>query len=146
MACGGQSRVRVQRMTIRKQGAWGLWWLVLITFGIYYLVWYGRINRELFAVLGRPVESDGMWWSQFIPVYGLIGAWRTAKRVNEAHTKVGSPTRIGPFMAAVVSPIWFGSHTRYVQRRVNVLHDVVASHMVRDSGTPAVLDGPETRG
>ena len=36
---------------VRKQGAWGLSWLCLISFGIYYFIWYDRINRELSAVL-----------------------------------------------------------------------------------------------
>jgi len=45
----------------RKQGAWGLWWLCLITLGIYYLVWYGRINSELGRVLNEPLPANGNW-------------------------------------------------------------------------------------
>lgn len=47
---------------IRKQGAWGLWWLTVITFGIYYLVWYDRIGGELAAtagVSGKPGPGGG---------------------------------------------------------------------------------------
>lgn len=116
---------------VRKQGAWGLWWLVVITFGINYFVWYARINRELAAVLQTEVPSDGEWWSQLIPVYGVIGLARTAKRVNAAHAAVGSPTRVGVFVTWFWATIWFGSQTRYLQRRLNTLHDVLAGRASR---------------
>jgi len=116
---------------IRKQGAWGLWWLVVITFGIYYYVWYARINRELAAVLRTEVPSDGQWWSQLIPIYSLVGLARTAKRVNAAHAAVGSPTRVGVFVTWFWATGWFASQTRYLQRRINILHDVHAAMSAR---------------
>jgi hypothetical protein len=116
---------------VRKQGAWGLWWLVGITFGIYYYVWYARINRELAAVLRTEVPSDGQWWSQLIPIYNLIGLARTAKRVNAAHAEAGSPTRVGIFVTWFWAPAWFASQTRYLQRRINILHDVLAGRAAR---------------
>jgi hypothetical protein len=115
---------------IRKQGPWGLWWLTGLTFGIYYVVWYHRINRELCSVLGRDVPADGQWWSQLVPVYGLVGLARTAGRVNAAHAAVGSPTRVGSFMTWFLAPMWFGSQTRYLQRRINILHDISAAKSV----------------
>lgn len=114
-------------MDIRKQGAWGLWWLTIITFSVYYYIWYHRINRDLFSVTGAAAEGNGAWWSQIIPFYNLYALSKTAKRVNAAHAQVGSPTRISPVMTWLWAPAWFGSHTRYVQRRMNILHDVQAS-------------------
>lgn len=120
-----------QAPLIRKQGAWGLWWLVLITCGIYYYVWYARINRELAVVLRHDVPADGQWWCQLVPVYNLVGLARTAKRVNVAHAAVGSPTRVGVFVTWFWATWWFASQTRYLQRRINILHDILASHSVR---------------
>ncbi|WP_261561762.1 hypothetical protein [Frankia tisae] len=51
----------------RKQGAWGLWWLCVITFSIYYFIWYARINSELSAILGQPRRANSQWWNQIIP-------------------------------------------------------------------------------
>ncbi|MGW5151317.1 hypothetical protein [Rhodococcus koreensis] len=113
---------------IRKQGAWGLWWLTVITFGIYYLVWYDRIGGELAATAGISREGWTRWWSQLIPIYGLIGLSRTAKRLNQAHTQAGSSTRVSPVVTWLWAPIWFGSHTRYLQRRINILVDIYSSH------------------
>lgn len=119
---------------VRKQGAWGLWWLCLITFGIYYFVWYHRINREICSVLGRPVPMNGQWWNQLIPIWGWVGLGATAKRLNAAHAAVGSPTRVSVFVTWFWAPGWFASQTRYLQRRLNILHDVIAG---RAAQTPA---------
>jgi len=116
---------------VRKQGPWGLWWLTGITLAVYYFIWYGRINRELCAVLNKDVPTDGRWWAQLIPIYNLIGLARTADRVNAAHAAVGSPTRVGSFMTWFLAPAWFGSQTRYLQRRINILHDTIAARAVR---------------
>ncbi|MGI8880411.1 MAG: hypothetical protein ACR2KJ_07890 [Jatrophihabitans sp.] len=114
----------------RKQGAWALWWLCAITIGIYYLVWYGRINKELAAILGQPVSVTSHWWAQLIPIMNLVGLGHTANLLNAAHSRVGSPTRVGSFTTWFWAPAWFGSQIRYLQRRINVLHDVMASHAV----------------
>ena len=113
---------------VRKQSAWGLWWLCVITFSVYYLIWFERINRELCALLRTPVPANGRWWSQLIPIYNLVGLACTAKRLNAAHGAVGSPTRVGVFVTWFWAPSWFASQTRYLQRRMNILHDVLASH------------------
>lgn len=119
---------------VRKQGAWGLWWLCLITLGIYYYVWYHRINKELAVVLRTPAPANGQWWNQLIPIWNLVGLGATAKRLNAAHAALGSPTRVGLFVTWFWAPGWFASQTRYLQRRLNILHDVLASHAVRGQG------------
>lgn len=82
---------------LSKRNAFGTWLLVGLTLGIYALVMYERLNRELATPPGparlrtRPAWSR--WWSQFIPIYGIIGIHRTVKRLNErVKHKVISPT------------------------------------------------------
>ena len=116
---------------IRKQGAWGLWWLTVITFSVYYLVWYDRINSELAAFTGSERKAWTRWWSQLIPVYGLIGLSRTAKRLNAAHASVNSSTHVSPVVTWLWATIWFNSQTRYLQRRVNTLAEIHSSHSIR---------------
>lgn len=119
------------QIPIRKQGAWGLWWLCVITVGIYWFVWYDRVNKELAAFVGVEREGWSQWWSQLIPFFNLVALSRTAKRLNDAHRLVGSPTQVSPVMTWLWSGIWFGSTPRYVQRRVNTLSDIQASHAVQ---------------
>jgi hypothetical protein len=77
---------------VRKQGAWGLWWLTVITLTVYYFFWYHRVNKELAGWLNVRQGAKCAWWSQLIPFLNLVGLSRTAKRVNAAHAQVGSPT------------------------------------------------------
>lgn len=121
-------RSTIQQTPIRKQGPWGLWWLTVITFGIYYLVWYDRINGELAAFKVNEREGWTRWWSQIIPFYGLVGLSRTAKRLNQAHGIANSSVTVSPVVTWLWAPAWFGSHTRYLQRRINTLADIQASH------------------
>jgi len=114
----------------RKQGAWGLWWLCVITLSIYYLIWYGRINSELSRILNEPLPANGNWWNQLIPIWNLVGLSATAKRLNAAHAKVGSPTRVSPVTAWLWAPSWFASQTRYLQRRINILHAVLVAKAI----------------
>lgn len=114
----------------RTQGAWGLWWLCLLTLSVYYFIWYARINGELSRTLGEPDVANGQWWNQLIPIWNLIGLAATAKRLNAAHAKVGSPTRVGMVTAWLWAPAWFASQTRYLQRRINILHDVLTAKAI----------------
>lgn len=122
---------------LTKQGAWGLWWLCLLTAGVYYLMWFQRTNRELCAGLGQAVGGNGKWWSQFIPFYAASSRRATARRLNELAIQFGSPTRVAPWTFSTWSMWWFCSQTRYLQRRVNVLHDVVAAQAVQRSAQTA---------
>lgn len=126
---------------VRQQGAWGLWWLVVITFGVYYYLWYQRINKELTAITGESPGASCQWWSQLIPIYSLVALAGTASRVNRAHEALDSPNRLSPLVTWLWAPIWFGSQTRYLQRRINVLHDVqISQHRRSIPRLPAPLN------
>ncbi|MFI5783012.1 hypothetical protein [Nocardia sp. NPDC051570] len=108
----------------RRQGAWTVWWLTAITLGVYYLVWYDRIGKELAGMTNNERTTWTRWWSQLIPIYGLVGLSRTAKRLNQAHILLGSTVRVSPFVTWFWATSWFGSHTRYLQRRINTLAEI----------------------
>lgn len=120
----------------RKQDPWGLWWLCIITFSVYYYIWYARVNDELSLILDEPNPANGQWWNQLVPIWNLVGLAATAKRLNAAHAKVGSPTRVGIFTTWFWASSWFASQTRYLQRRINILHDVLAAKTVVHDPTP----------
>lgn len=119
-----------QPAPIRHQGAWAVWWLCIVTFGIYYLFWYHRIAGEITDAAGQQRDGTTKWWSQIIPIYGLVALSRTAKRLNSAHERVRSDVRVSPVMTWLWAPIWFASQTRYLQRRINTLATVQRSQAV----------------
>jgi hypothetical protein len=111
----------------RTRSPWGVWWLCLLTFGIWYFIWYHRINKEICAVLGERMPLNAWWWNQLIPFWRYVGLGATAKRLNRAHALMGSPVRVSLVMTWLLAPLWFQSQTRYLQRRINVLGAVMVS-------------------
>jgi hypothetical protein len=93
-----------------------VWWLSLITLGIYYLVWYHKIHREIAAAGGNAGLAPA--WSQIVPIWSLISVAGTGTRIADLQHLVGAK---GTSSAAVAfwSQFWFSSQTRYLQRRLN---------------------------
>lgn len=112
-----------RRVGVRRS-AWGVWWLSGLTFGIYYLVWYYKINAELRAFAPEAVEvSPGKAvFAQLLPIFAWVSLANTSTRLNNAHRAIQSPVRVSGGMA-ILSSFWFNSHTRYLQRRLNSLWD-----------------------
>lgn len=107
-----------------KRSAWAVWWLSGLTFGIYYLVWYYKINAELRAFAPEAVEvSPGKATvAQLLPIFAWVSLANTSARLNSAHRAVGSPVRVSGGMA-ILGTFWLNSQTRYLQRRLNALWD-----------------------
>ena len=107
-----------------KRTAWGVWWLSGLTLGIYYLVWYYKINSELraFAPESINVSPGKAAWAQVLPVFAWVSLAHTSARLNEAHRAIGSPTRVSGGVS-ILGTLWFNSQTRYLQRRLNSLWD-----------------------
>ena len=65
----------------------------IITFGIYFLVWFYKSNEELKAVSGQPFNSI-LWTLLFlIPIGGLFSVWKFAQHIEAAETKKGLQPR-----------------------------------------------------
>jgi hypothetical protein len=68
----------------------GGWFLALITFGIYALVWYYKINKELRDYDSSIVVKPGLaLLSLFVPIVGLVSIYNTGKRIRQAQTVAG---------------------------------------------------------
>jgi hypothetical protein len=67
------------------------WLLLIATLGVYYLVWYYRINRELRdfdpTIKVRPALGALV---QLVPVVGLVGVYRTGQRIRQAQMTAGA--------------------------------------------------------
>jgi hypothetical protein len=99
-----------------------------LTFGIYYLVWYYKINAELqrFAPHAVRVRPGLAVLSQFVPIVGWVSLANTAGRLKAAHASIGSPVHASGGVTVLAS-FWFNSQTRYLQRRLNALWDASAT-------------------
>jgi hypothetical protein len=101
---------------------WGVWWLSYLTLGIYYFVWYVKLNKELARAAGPDVQVQtfGLWFSQCVPIAYWISLAHTTERLNTAQHRNGTAP-IGSAGMAILGTFWFISQTRYLQRRANAL-------------------------
>lgn len=101
----------------------GAWWLSLVTFGIYYLIWYVKVNKEIARLSDNTIHvgAFGLWLSQCTPIAGWISLSNTSKRLTTVQQCRGLvPTTTGGMV--ILSSLWFGSHQRYLQRRLNATY------------------------
>jgi hypothetical protein len=101
---------------------WAVWGLCTVTLGVYYLVWYVRLNQEIARAAGvdAAVGTVGLWLSQCVPVVNWVSLARTAQRLAAAQERAGAEPAVSTARTLLAS-LWFGSQTRYLQRHANRL-------------------------
>ena len=106
----------------KHRSPWGVWCLSLVTVGVYYLVWYVRLNKEIARAAGVDVtvRTLGLWLSQCLPVVSWVSLARTAQRLRAAQERAGDEPSVSGGRTILAS-FWFASQTRYLQRRANLL-------------------------
>jgi hypothetical protein len=113
------------RVTIRNPVA--VWILSFFILGIYMVVWWYQVNRELrdySQAVGRPFRASpalaavlvALWPVAFLP--GMVTVFVTARRVRKVEEWVDAPGRIVPVLAVLLFPLLFAS-SWYVQRALN---------------------------
>lgn len=108
--------------TGQHRSPWGVWCLSAVTLGIYYLVWYVRLNKEIARVAGVDVTvgTAGLCLSQCVVIVNWVSLARTAQRLRTALERAGAEPSVSA-ARTVMASLWFGSHVRYLQRRANEL-------------------------
>lgn len=77
--------------------------LSIVTLGIYYLVWYGKINGEIGRHDPDIKVSPGLSvLALFIPIANLISAYSTAARIRQMQLDDGATQTISPVVALLL--------------------------------------------
>lgn len=105
--------------TVKYRSPWGSYLLSIITFGIYYLVWYAKVNKEIAALTGTiKVGTVGLVISQCVFPFNWVSLANTSGRLTALQAKHNLPPTTTAGMM-ILSNWWFGSNVRYMQRRLN---------------------------
>jgi len=101
-----ESRTTMEEQSLKKLGkkrnAGGVIFLMLITLGIYFPVWFYKINKEIKH--HDPNQKFSPGWStfgMFIPIANLVAAYNTADRIKKMQKADGNQDLISPGAALV---------------------------------------------
>ena len=115
--------------------------LVLLTLGIYYFVWYYKVNREL-RDLGRATNAEerlgrspgtsllAVTLGGLIIVPPFVSWWNTFKRIEAAQALVGTTERVSValgFVLYILGVIFFPIEVIYGQSELNRVWRVEAA-------------------
>jgi len=94
--------------------------LSVVTLGIYYLYWYGKIQGEMRR--HDPDITGHSWMSvvaAMLPVFSIVSAYGTAARIRQMQLDCGQQQTISPVVALLLYlflgigfPLYIASHLR----------------------------------
>ena len=100
----------------------GVFLLSLITFGIYGLVWYYKVNVELknfnSSIQVNPVNM--ILLCLFVPYFFLFSIYHTGLRIQQAHAAAGLPSSTSPGIGVLLAVV-IGGHSFYYQDALNTV-------------------------
>ncbi|MFI1537404.1 DUF4234 domain-containing protein [Streptomyces anandii] len=136
-AAGAAVSVRPTGLAMKRRGPVAVWLgLPLVTLGIYQLVWYYKIHKELQEFDRRRVLNPTgsllvmifLGWTLIAP---LISFHNTGKAIADAQRAAGLPVTCSPAASTFLAFV-FGLNTWYMQRQLNL---VVAAYGDTAPGT-----------
>jgi len=113
----------------KKRHPLGVWGLSLITIGIYYVVWYYKINREARDYLGDREIKPGVsvlaitLGIVLLLIPPLVSTYRTGQRIERMQQKAGVQDTISPgiglvlFLVSRLDMIYMQEHLNRIWRR-----------------------------
>jgi hypothetical protein len=119
--------VTVDGAQVKLRNPWGVFLLVIVTLGIYYLVWYYKANREL-RDFGSDVSPGvallAITLGGLIIIPPFVSEWRFFKRIGEAQQRAGLEHRISHvtgFLLYLIALILLPFEAVYGQHHLNRL-------------------------
>lgn len=116
--------VTIQGQEYKKRSPLGVLGLSFITLGIYFFVWYYKINDEI-----RRFERDdtisptrslmAMIFGWIIIVPPFIAMWNTAKHLQQMEGRVGVQQSIEPALVLVIMFVFSLANGIYIQEHLN---------------------------
>jgi hypothetical protein len=94
--------VRVGDREFKKRGPIAVWLISLVTLGIYFLVWYYKINKEARDYLGDETIKPGICVLAIFPGFilllipPLVSVFNTGKRIRRMQEHAGVQDTISP--------------------------------------------------
>ena len=147
-----EMKIRGSQEEVKVRSVWAVALLPIITLGIYHLVWWYKINKELKAYgeakgydLGQnPTNSVlALFPGGFIVIPALITYWRGTQRVQGA-AKVAGREPVNGWIALVLYLVLSLGMWAYLQSSLNHIWEQEAEPLEGHEAPPARDDMPPT--
>jgi len=127
----------------KKRNPLGVWLLSLVTLGIYFFVWYYKINSEARDYLGDSEISPGIallavTLGLLIIVPPFVSTYRTGQRIERMQQKAGVTDSVSPGIGLLLFIVW-RLDTVYYQEHLNRIW----RRYQQQPGIPAAPDSPQ---
>ena len=119
-------QLQVGTTTVKIRNPFLVFVWALVTLGIYYLVWYYKVNREMRDASGINVSpivallAVSLGWIVIVPPF--VSWYRTFERIVEAQRKAGVTSEASPvlgFILYVIAVFFLPIETIYAQDELN---------------------------
>ena len=113
---------------MKIRNPFGVFALAIVTLGIYYLVWYYKVNRELRDAAGIDVSpivallAITIGWVIIVPPF--LSWYRTFQRIQQAQQQARVPSEVNPilgFILYVIALYFLPFELLYAQDELNKL-------------------------
>lgn len=122
-------------LAMKHRNPWAAWLLLpFITLGVYHLVWYFKVNKELGEY--DPRRPTSPWTSLLAITLGallvippFVSVWNTGARIRDTQRTAGLEPTCSP-LAGLLLTFVLGLHVFYYQHELNKITDLapVAPH------------------
>ena len=132
----------------KRRNPVAVWLLAPITFGIYGLVWYYKINREArdMGIESNPGNSLlAITLGAFIIVPPFVSIFRTGERIAACQRSAGIAPTCNPVAGLLLWIFVFGTGSLYYQSEMNKIWDYYGNPQ-EGSAVPVTLSQPQAIG
>jgi hypothetical protein len=120
--------LQVGTTRVKIRNPFGVFVLSIVTLGIYYVVWYYKVNRELRDAARIDVSpvtavlAVSIGWLIIVPPF--VSWYRTFQRIQQAQRQGGLRSEVNPilgFILFLVAVVFLPVETLYAQDELNKL-------------------------
>ena len=120
--------VTVEGIGYKRRNPWGVFGLSLVTIGVYYVVWWYKINNEMrnYGIANSPAKATlAITLGGFIIVPPFVSVYNTADRIKQAQEKAGATERMQPVLALLLFVVVGLFAPPYYQSQLNKAWDAL---------------------
>jgi uncharacterized membrane protein len=114
----------------KRRNPWGVVVLSIVTIGIYFFVWYYKINNELrnYGIENSPATATlAVTLGGFLIVPPFVSYYKTADRILQAQNRANTTEKMIPVLALLLEIVVSVFAAAYYQSQLNKAWDALAA-------------------